>query len=585
MAMLVSVNVGLPRNVQWSGRTVFTGIWKTAARGARTVRKLNVDGDGQGDLKGHGGANRAVYVYQLSSYSHWEAELRRIDFTMGQFGENFTVDGLADDEVCIGDRFQIGDALFEVSQPRVTCYRVGIRMNEPRMAALLVSHGKPGFYFRVLREGEVKSGDAIEMIARGPETMTVAEINALLYLPDHDREQMERALRIPALSDGWRASLKALLDQGEGTSGNPGLAPSDLAPSAWAGFRDARITALKHETSDVVSLEIQSDDGKDLTAPLPGQFVVFKVQVPSQAAPAMRSFSICDAPRESAYRLGVKSEPHALVGPYLRDVAKVGDPVQISAPRGSFTLRGGDDPVVLLSAGIGVTPVLGMLHALARESPQREVWWLYAARNGSEHPFAGEARELLAALRHAHKHVWYSKPGSEDVAGRDFDSSGHIDTSGLSSIGVTTTSQFYICGPASFLVDVREGLVSWGVPNDHIYSETFGSGPSVTPGVVGAKPNTPPHAPRGPTGTGPNISFARSGVAAPWSTTYQSLLEFAEACDVPVRWSCRTGVCHSCESGLISGDVIYNPQPLDLPARGDLLICCSIPRGDIVLDL
>jgi MOSC domain-containing protein YiiM/ferredoxin-NADP reductase/ferredoxin len=585
MAKLISVNAGLPRNIEWSGRTVYTGIWKTAVDGARTVRKLNVDGDGQGDLGGHGGENRAVYVYQLASYRHWETELHRSDFTMGQFGENFTVDGLPDDEVCIGDRYKIGGALFEVSQPRVTCYRVGIRMNEPRMASLLVSHERPGFYFRVLEEGEVRAGDAIELVAQGAERMTVAEVSAQLYLPRHSREQMERALRIPALSSGWRASFQALLEQGDGKSGNPGLAPSDLAPAAWSGFRDARIATLKRETADVVSLEIESADGTDLTAPLPGQFVVLKISLPSQTSPVMRSFSICDVPRTSAYCLGIKAEPHGVVGPYLRDVAKVGDAVQVSAPRGAFVLRPGDEPVVLLSAGIGVTPVLGMLHALARESSQREIWWLYAARNRAEHPFADEIRTLLAELRGSRSYVWYSRPGDDDVVGRDFDCSGHVELAQLSTIGVKPDGHFYLCGPASFLRDMRAGLVAWGVAPDRIYSETFGSGPSQTPGVVSGEPKALPHAPVGPPGTGPSISFARSGIVAPWSTTCNSLLEFAEACDVPVRWSCRTGVCHSCESGLISGDVTYNPEPLDPPASGDLLLCCSTPRGDVVLDL
>ena len=129
--------------------------------GRRTVRRLNVDGDGQGDLKGHGGEHRAVYVYQLDSYRYWQRRTRARRLHFGQFGENFTVDGLGDDEVCIGDRYRIGSALFEVSQPRVTCYRLGIRMDEPRMAALLVAHGRPGFYLRVLEEGEVQAGDDI----------------------------------------------------------------------------------------------------------------------------------------------------------------------------------------------------------------------------------------------------------------------------------------------------------------------------------------------------------------------------------------------------------------------------------------
>jgi MOSC domain-containing protein YiiM len=133
MARLRSVNVGLPRDIEWKGRTVHTGIWKDPVPGRCRVGRLNLDGDGQGDLAGHGGEQRAVFVYQIESYRHWREQLKRTDFVHGQFGENFTIEGLPDDAVCIGDRYQIGSALFEVTQPRVTCYRVGIRMNEPRM--------------------------------------------------------------------------------------------------------------------------------------------------------------------------------------------------------------------------------------------------------------------------------------------------------------------------------------------------------------------------------------------------------------------------------------------------------------------
>ena len=215
---LLSVNVGLPQDVAWHGRTVRTAVWKRPAGEPRMVRRLNIDGDGQGDLAGHGGEHRAVFVYQIESYQYWQRQLGRDDFSYGQFGENFTVEGLADDRVCIGDRYQIGEAVLEVTQPRVTCYRVGIRMDDPRMPALLVSHHRPGFYFRVLREGRVQAGDEIEQIASGPEAMTVAELDALLYLPGHPRQQILRALRIPALPDGWRASFQAMLSQ----PGGPG---------------------------------------------------------------------------------------------------------------------------------------------------------------------------------------------------------------------------------------------------------------------------------------------------------------------------------------------------------------------------
>jgi MOSC domain-containing protein YiiM len=147
---LVSVNVGLPKDVSWQGRTVSTGGFKDPVTGPRRVRRLNVDGDDQGDLAGHGGEQRAVFVHQMGSYRYWERELGRSDFVYGQFGENFTVEGLADDEVCVGDRYRIGGATLEVTQPRVTRYRVGIRMRDRRIPALLVSQHRPGFYFRVL---------------------------------------------------------------------------------------------------------------------------------------------------------------------------------------------------------------------------------------------------------------------------------------------------------------------------------------------------------------------------------------------------------------------------------------------------
>ena len=220
---LLSVNVGLPKNVPWQGRTVFTGVFKDPVPGPRRVSRLNIDGDGQGDLAGHGGEQRAVFVYQMGSYRYWERELGRHDFVYGQFGENFTVEGLGDDEVCIGDTYRIGSVTFEVTQPRVTCYRVGIRMNDPQIPALLVSHHRPGFYFRVLEEGEVQAGDRIIKLSSGPEHMTVADVDALLYLPGHKRQDLLRALRVPALSPGWQGSFRALLDEG----------PAAATPGSW----------------------------------------------------------------------------------------------------------------------------------------------------------------------------------------------------------------------------------------------------------------------------------------------------------------------------------------------------------------
>ena len=286
MAQLLSVNVGLPRDVEWKGKSVYTAVWKDAVHGRRKVGRLNIDGDGQGDLQGHGGGHRAVLVYQIDSYRYWERQLGRKDFVFGQFGENFTVEGLSDDEVCIGDRYRIGSALFEVTQPRVTCYRVGIRMEEARMAALLVEHHRPGFYFRVLETGEVAAGDEIVKVSDGPERMSIAEADALLYLTGHSRAQLERALRIPALPAGWRSSFQALLQQGPGQAkGNPGLAVVS-PPPAWTGFRPMRVSRIERESASVFSLLLESADGEPLAAALPGQFVVLRLHV----SPARRQY-------------------------------------------------------------------------------------------------------------------------------------------------------------------------------------------------------------------------------------------------------------------------------------------------------
>jgi ferredoxin-NADP reductase/MOSC domain-containing protein YiiM/ferredoxin len=586
MGLLLSVNVGLPRDITWQGKTVHTGIWKAAVEGPRMVRRLNIDGDGQGDLNGHGGERRAVFVYQMDSYRYWQSHLGRNDFIYGQFGENFTVDGLPDAEVCIGDRYRIGGALFEVTQPRVTCYRLGIRMNEPEMAALVVKHGRPGFYFRVLEEGEVETGDEITQVASGPERMSVSEIDALLYKPGHPRDQLERALRIPVLSVGWRRSLEALLTQereGGTTTGNAGLGAVSGPPPAWRGFRPLRISRKLRESGNVTSLLLEPTDGEPVAATLPGQFVVLRLG-PLSTPELTRSYSLSGAPGATTYRVSVKREAHGAASAYIDDGLQVGDIVQASAARGDFTLRPGDTPVVLLSAGIGVTPVLAMLHALAAEVSTREIWWLYGTRNGREHPFAEEVRGLLNTFAHPHSYVCYSSPDPEDRPDVDFDAAGHLNVGVLGELNLPRNGDFYICGPSSFMSDLTAGLKELGVASDRIQTETFGPGPSITPGIAAA-PHRPPHLPAGAPGSGPMVSFARSGLNVRWGSSFPSLLDLAEACDVPVRYACRTGVCHTCESGLVAGKIGYRPDPVDAPADGIVLICCAQPEGDVVIDL
>jgi ferredoxin-NADP reductase/MOSC domain-containing protein YiiM/ferredoxin len=582
---LVAVNVGLPRDVAWRGRTVHTGVWKEPVDGPRMVRYLNIDGDGQGDLAGHGGPHRAVLVYQLDSYAYWRRQLRLDDAGYGQFGENFTVEGLPDDEVCIGDRYEIGAALFEVSQPRVTCYRVGLRIGEPQLPAMLVAHRRPGFYLRVLREGVVEAGDPIIRVRSGPERMTVAEVDALLYLPGHDRSDVARALRIPALSPGWRGSFEALLHTDGSSAGNVGLNETAAEPpAAWSGFRPAQVVQVVRETGTVVSLHLAATDGSAFPAALPGQFVALRLDLGPPLPPTARSYSLSGAPGSPAYRVSVKREPDGLVSRFVHSSLRPGAVVVLSAPRGRFTLNAAESPVLLLSAGIGATPLLSMLHALVRSGSTRDVWWLHGARNGAEHVFAAEVDALLGLLAHARRHIFYSAPTATDRLGVDYTHPGRVSGDVLAALSVPSDADAYVCGPSAFMADLTEALPRLGVDRAHLHTEVFGAGEASTPGIA-ARSLPPPHPPAGAPGRGPEVTFARVGLTVPWREDVATLLELAEACDVPTRWSCRTGICHSCESGLLGGAVSYDPQPVDPPAEGNVLVCCAVPSDDVVLDL
>jgi ferredoxin-NADP reductase/MOSC domain-containing protein YiiM/ferredoxin len=571
---LLSVNVGGPRDIQWQGKTVRTAIWKDPVDGPRMVRRINIDGDDQADRLAHGGEHRAVFVYQIDSYRYWERELERSDFTYGQFGENFTVDGLADDEVCIGDRYRIGDALFEVTQPRVTCYRVGIRMNEPAMPTLLVAHHRPGFYFRVLEEGLVQAGYPIDKVSEGPEQLTVADIDALLYLPNKSRALLERALRVPALSKGWQGSFRELLDKADHE------AP---VASAWPGFQPLRVAEIRRESSTIASfLLVQTENAASTPVAAPGQYLTLRVRPHLGERQLTRSYSLSDIPGERGYRISVKREGAA--SRYLHESVDVGDRFDAAAPRGSFVLRGGTRPVVLISAGVGATPVLAMLHALARERSTRTVWWLHGARNRDEHAFGPEVDELLRTLPDGHRLVAYSKPAVTDEPGADHDLSGRLDLAAIERAGVPKDGDYYVCGPEGFMREIGAALAALGVAPERIATEVFGTIAIHSSGIVKTTDRAP-HAPDGPPGSGPIVTFSRSDLAVPWDERYPSLLDFAEACDVPVGFGCRNGTCHNCESGLLAGDVTYHIEPLEPPPDGRVLVCSSRPDSELTLDL
>jgi ferredoxin-NADP reductase len=344
-----------------------------------------------------------------------------------------------------------------------------------------------------------------------------------------------------------------------------------------------RVAHIQKESSSVSSFVLEPTDGHSFAAPQPGQFVVLRLPVEPGKPPVLRSYSLSALPGADHLRISVKREANGAGSLFMHSRVREGDVLDVSAPRGSFTLRPGDGPVVLLSAGVGATPVLAMLHALAAEASKRQVWWIYGARSSDDHPFAGESRSLMQELGRGTSYIMYSRPAPSDREGVDFNASGHIDLDSLEKLDVPRNADFYLCGPTAFLQDMRKDLEKWGVPGTQVHQEVFGTLDTITPGM--ARITHTPHVPTGPPGPGPSVSFARSGVTVAWDPKFQSLLELAEACDVPVRWSCRTGVCHTCMSGLIGGSVNYRPEPLDRPGPGNVLVCCSQPSASVVIDL
>ncbi|MFJ9539145.1 MOSC domain-containing protein [Streptomyces sp. NPDC101225] len=491
---------------------------------------MNIDGDGQGDLAGHGGEIRAVLVYQLQSYEYWQKHLDRDDLRFGMFGENFTVDGLPDDEVCIGDRYRVGEAEFEVTQPRVTCYRVGMRIGEPTMASLLVAHHRPGFCMRVITEGPVRAGDEITLTRKGPEELSVADTDALLYLPDRAPAALAKALNIPALSPGWQRSFRELA-----AAQQPGEEP------ASPGFKSTRVARIVPETPTVSSVGLDTTDGTPLPETRPGQYLSIRLTL-DKATPTVRSYSLSSAPAATTYRISVKHEPHGKISGYIHAALRPGDLVDVAGPRGSFVLPNDTRPIVLVSAGIGATPVLAMLHQLATARDPRPVWWIHTARDRAHHAFANETHALLAQLPDAHEHIYYTSetphPDEPHIT------PGRPSASSLTAMGIPTDADAYLCGPPAFMSDLGGFLHDHGLRPEQIHTERFGALPAINPGVTPTA-TIRPHQPPGPTGTGPLVTFARSGITTPWSPAHASLLDLAEACDIPTRWSCRTGVCHT----------------------------------------
>ncbi len=578
---LLSVNVSLPKEIISRGKTVRTGIFKEPVRGRVRVKTLNIEGDGQADLVGHGGEFRAVYVYCFDNYAYWERELGRTDFQFGQFGENFTVEGMQDKDVHVGDVFRIGTAHFEVTQPRVPCYKLAIKMNVEGFYSQILASGRLGFYFRVLQEGDVGAGDIVERIQVDPIGLTILEANNLMYYDKDNLHEARQALRVAALSPGWRSTFERRLAKAHDSAG------------ARQEFRTFLVTRKMPESETITSFYLVSEDGKPLTSFLPGQFLPLKLDIPGQYKPLLRTYSLSDSPNRDHYRLTIKRElappdrPDVYPGVssnYFHDQVETESTLLAESPRGKFFLDPhGETGLVLLSAGVGLTPLISMLNAIVDAGSKRPTWFIHGSRNSREHAFGDHVRRIAEENSNIHDHIRYSRPLPEDIVGSDYDDEGHVDIELVKRLLGKKDFDFYLCGPAPFMKSLFNGLLAWGVLESRIHYEFFGPASALTERAKVATAKRAAEVSQCCEET--EVTFSKSGVKANWNPSFESILDLAEANGLSPDYSCRSGICHTCKCTLEEGEVEYVQEPLDLPEKGSVLICCSRPRTNVVVDV
>jgi ferredoxin-NADP reductase/MOSC domain-containing protein YiiM len=467
----------MPKTVDHLGRKVISGIYNEPVAGRVRVRKLNVDGDGQADLTVHGGVYKAVYVYDLENIHYWRQELGRDNLGYGHFGENYTVEGMPDDRIHIGDVFRIGGALLEVTQPRLPCFKLEMKMNLPGFSRQFITSGRLGFYFRVLEEGEVGAGDPIELVQVGAETITVWEFARLYYFDYNNQEKIRRLLSIPVLPPDWSRAFEEILAS-SGEKGKKRKTPE----RAWKGFRNFIVDKKVPESQTITSFYLVPEDGQPLPVYMPGQFLIFRLSIPGHPKPVMRTYSLSECPCHAEYyRITIKREtppedPEIISGSnYFHNLVEPGTRLQVAASRGDFFLNPQEEtPVVLISGGVGLTPMISMLNAIVDSGKNRLAWFIHGTRNGIHHAMCRHVRTIAVENHNINVHIRYSQPRPEDVKGREYDSTGHVDVNLLKELLPNREMDFYLCGPPTFMNSMLKGLWDWGVPENRIRFELFG---------------------------------------------------------------------------------------------------------------
>jgi ferredoxin-NADP reductase/MOSC domain-containing protein YiiM len=533
-----------------------------------SVTKRGLIGDEQADLAVHGGADKAVYAYPAVHYPSWLEEFpeHAALWGPGSLGENLSVSGCDESNIAIGDVFRLGSAILQVTQPRKPCFKLALRFGgDQRIAPRMIRQSRTGWYCRVLEDGCFGPGDAFEQLERPHSEWSVKRVNETAYDVTATTETLQAVAALPALSAAWRAQTNS-------------AAASISKWRAVADFRRFVLVEARDESASIRSLSFAPADGGDIPPHQPGQHVQIKLR--SGGSDFIRRYTISSVPVSKSLRVSVKREASGLASRLLHQL-QIGQQIEISKPQGRFVFdRKAGRPVVLLSAGVGITPMISMLHAAVTQDGSHpfvpQVLFCHVVRNGAEHAFREQFAASLAKHPNTISRIFYSRPSEEDRQLRRFDQEGRLRIEDIGPF-VTAEHDFYLCGPASFMATIRSELVKQGVPESHIKAETFDFG------AGGAQRfDFSPDALRRFKSKA-TVRFGERGKRLAWTPEDGTLLELAEKHEVTVSSDCRMGLCGTCAARIVLGEVTHLGLDGSGPADGEALLCRAIPRTDELL--
>ena len=428
----------------------------------------------------------------------------------------------------------------------------------------------------------VGAGDSIELVRSDNDAVTIADFIRVYLYESHEPASLKRVLASRSLSEPWRQYLEKMLKKAEPVKGLQG----------WEGFRPFHVERKVPESETITSFYLKPEDGEPLPTYMPGQFLTFRLNMTQHSTPLTRTYSLSDSPNHRDYyrvsikRLPAPSEPPGLLpglsSNYFHDHVQPGTRLCVKAPRGKFYLDPSNTtPVVLLSGGVGLTPMISMLNAIVESGVKRTVWFVHGMHDGNQHAMGAHIRQLARENRNVHIHVTYSQPRSGDSEGRDYDSRGHVSIELLKRVLPPAAYDFYLCGPPPFMKSLYNGLLQWGVAETRINYEFFGPVLALKEGAEASGDRV--EAPESSEEL--KVSFMKAGMTAQWDSSIESILDLAEAQGLRPAFSCRAGICHTCSSKLIHGEVEYISEPLDMPDPGCVLICVSKPKTNLIVDI